>query len=592
MSHALGLFSSTLENGRLADAHFTCAADIGPTGSVVIPVTSRHMWLAVTSECYHLAWEALRRPRGEALGSCVGKGYAETTPPVSREFIEQRADIDEPQLGYLVRRADTGWLQGFAWATTFTNWTHYFKWDSMASQSGLRRPGASDAGRLLDADGSLAEALEAQPRHGDPNISGVVWPTVAEIALVGGLGCGSFLLRLLIEKLEQEGTYQFVVLQATNNSISFYQRHGFMRVGAVARYSRRRSGGAAEVVGYRHWLATDEELHPSDKPSYMMALRLQPRRGSGTKQPKPGSWLAKLPSLVPKRLPAVVTAPVPADLLNASAAVDALAAGAIERAQALLEQAGGALADTQDDAGEGTEDDESPTHDSGAAHAQPGASGAAAGAAPAAPAAAPGADGGAKKGRSGPISEQDAAKKALKAAKAKAAAQRRAADRKAGLPPRPRGRPRGPAVPIAAPVIAGAVLAVRDVNGPPIAPPTPPDEAQIGSGASAAGSKEAKGGVKRSREATGAHAAGGAATQPRTSRPEPQHQHAAKKHRPSPRKGTRKGLRSAEVSASPVKARSGGAAMAGHAQRQQAPTVSPAGQGKGLWARIAGWVSP
>jgi hypothetical protein len=453
-----------------------------PPGSVVIPVSSRHQWLSCTSELYHLAWEALRRPKGCPLGVGCGKGFAETTPPVSREFIEQRADIDEPQLGYTVRRGDTGQLQGFAWATTFTNWTHYFKWDSLASQSGLRRPGAGDAGRALDVDGSLAEALEAQPRHGDPNISGVVWPTVAEVALVGGLGCGSYLLRLLLEMLEQEGTYQFVVLQATNNSVSFYQRHGFVRVGAVARYSRRRSGGAAEVVGYRHWLATDEELHPSDKPSYMMALRLQPHGGA---KPKPGSLLARLPALVPKRLPTIQTTPVPPDLLNASAAVDALSAGAIERAQELLEQAGGALAEPQqeeeeDGDGEGREQ----------------AAGGHVGEAPAV-----------EKSRG-----VEDPRKAARAAKAKAAARRRAADRKLGLPPRPRGRPpKGP---------GGAEA--------PAPPPTPRVAAHPGgvdAGHGAGGG--AKGGVKR------------AAPESRGNR-QPS---AAKKPRPH-RKGTRQGLRS------------------------------------------------
>lgn len=579
------------------------------------------MWLSCTSELYHLAWEALRRPRGAPLGTGVGKGFAETTPPVSREFIEQRADIDEPQLGYLVRRADTGWLQGFAWATTFTNWTHYFKWDSLASQSGLRRPGAGDAGRTLDADGSLAEALEAQPRHGDPDVSGVVWPTVAEVALVGGLGCGSFLLRLLLETLEKEGTYQFVVLQATNNSVSFYQRHGFVRVGAVARYSRRPTGGAAEVVGYRHWLATDEELHPSDKPSYMMALRLQPRRGAAAKQPKPGSLLAKLPALVPKRLPAVMTTPVPSDLLHASAAVDALAAGAIDRARALLEQAGGALAEPQED-GDDVPDD-THAHDGDAAQAQPGTTGSGATApAASAPAVAPTADG-AKKSRGGvrpasvPEHDAAAAKKALKAAKAKAAAQRRAADRKAGLPPRPRGRPRGPTSPFAPLAAGGGVattqLATRDLNGPPLAPPTPPDEVQTGAGPGA-GSGRGMTGVKRPRQPT--IAAVGAVTQGTgcSGRDEPQHPPTTKKPRPPPRRGTRQGLRSnAGVGQSPfgdkpaaagaasgpaapavaAKARAAALALAGHAQqRHHAPPVSPATQNKGLWARLAGWVSP
>lgn len=221
-----------------------------------------------------------------------------------------------------------------------------------------------------------------------------MWPTVAEIAVVGGLGCGGFLLGLLLEELEQKEQYKYVVLQvrglrrlrlfaapelffpsaravggfpepsaarlaavptqqqragapggpvprgasvprrrgvwwpdppalaptpappppqATNNSIPFYERFGFVRVGAVARYSKRKTGlGGGEIVGYRHWLATDEELHPSDKPSYMMARRLKrhPTTRSGARNDPTASFLrAPLTTLLPqylcKRVPVV-----------------------------------------------------------------------------------------------------------------------------------------------------------------------------------------------------------------------------------------------------------------------------------------------
>ena len=37
--------------------------------------------------------------------------------------------------------------------------------------------------------------------------------------------------------MERSSQYDFVVLQATNNSIPFYESMGFVRVGAVARYN-------------------------------------------------------------------------------------------------------------------------------------------------------------------------------------------------------------------------------------------------------------------------------------------------------------------------------------------------------------------
>lgn len=198
--------------------------------------------------------------------------------------------------------------QGFSWYTTFTHWTHFFRWDSLASQAGIRRMAASDSTRKvtpilerrqahtaaymyisvhvcavlpwrvstqsgvtslnfsppsriiennsphlaqIDANGEISADLEAQPREGDPavrsntvsprlrqhnrlasfascvfilllltpiltppQVNGVVWPTVAEIAVVGGIGCGGFLLGLLLEELEQKEQYKYVVLQA------------------------------------------------------------------------------------------------------------------------------------------------------------------------------------------------------------------------------------------------------------------------------------------------------------------------------------------------------------------------------------------
>lgn len=38
-------------------------------------------------------------------------------------------------------------------------------------------------------------------------------------------------------QMERAGKYKYVVLQATSNSVSFYETIGFVRVGAVARYS-------------------------------------------------------------------------------------------------------------------------------------------------------------------------------------------------------------------------------------------------------------------------------------------------------------------------------------------------------------------
>jgi hypothetical protein len=55
--------------------------------------------------------------------------------------------IDDPIRGYTVRTNDhRRRLQGFIWFTTFTSWTHFFKWDSKSPAAGLR--GTADKHRI------------------------------------------------------------------------------------------------------------------------------------------------------------------------------------------------------------------------------------------------------------------------------------------------------------------------------------------------------------------------------------------------------------------------------------------------------------
>ena len=91
--------------------------------------------------------------------------------------------------------------------------------------------------RRRDPSGDLAAALEATVRDGDPDGEGVVWPHVAEVSLLGGLGCGRALLVLVVDELEApDSPYDFLVMQATENAVPFYEAMGFTRVGALARY--------------------------------------------------------------------------------------------------------------------------------------------------------------------------------------------------------------------------------------------------------------------------------------------------------------------------------------------------------------------
>ena len=174
--------------------------------------------------------------------------------------------------GYQIRHRTGGWLQGFVMITPFTTWTCYFKWDSLHVKCGMYNHPNNTLNHAWDSTGSFSAELEKQPRSGDPHQGGVVWSTIAEISIVGGLGCGELLVRMALDEARRKG-YDYAVLQATESSRSFYEKLGFCRVGAIARYLRNKQLRC--VAGYRHWTYADEkDLAHHGKPSIMMALRI------------------------------------------------------------------------------------------------------------------------------------------------------------------------------------------------------------------------------------------------------------------------------------------------------------------------------
>jgi LysM domain len=200
--------------------------------------------------------DSLKRNDGGVTTHSSGGG---SNKPLSLEYIADRIDIDDPCFGFMIRTAiappsDTlpdpsawkkGMLQGFITVTTFTNWQKSFRWDSLNEAAYYDDDDEEDGSdsaktqaRRLDIDGSLARELQNSVRCGDIHMEGIVWPRIAEISLLGGLGCGATLISLLIEQLEAAppsvmANYDYVVLQATDNSIPFYESMGFVRVGAI-----------------------------------------------------------------------------------------------------------------------------------------------------------------------------------------------------------------------------------------------------------------------------------------------------------------------------------------------------------------------
>jgi hypothetical protein len=210
--------------------------------------------------------------------------------PLSPDYIRDRIDIDDPLVGYQFRHKTGGWLQGFLMFTNFTTWSHYFKWDSMHFASGV--PAALGGPFKVDADGSISSQLENQKRSGDPLGGGIVFQSIAEISLIGGLACGEYLLRMALDDITSREQYQYVVLQATDSSRTFYEKFGFARVGAISRYGprtkgRRTANELSDIVGYRHWTYAHESelsLGKHGGPSYMMALRIDRTSNAAPKE--------------------------------------------------------------------------------------------------------------------------------------------------------------------------------------------------------------------------------------------------------------------------------------------------------------------
>lgn len=226
-------------------------------GSSLSVVTERQHLVDSIAEITLLCNEATRRQKQNGTSTVAKK----TTKPLSIEYIFDRIDTDDPILGFMVRtdqpmsfkgRPSTaknspnwkrGMLQGFITMTTFTNWQTSFRFDSLHEMAFAHDDKdlefQMDNGmRKVDEDGSLADELEATVKGGNPHVEGIVYPRIAELSLFGGLGCGKQLLSLLIEHLEcmkgsDSKNYDYILLQATENSVPFYESMGFIRVGCV-----------------------------------------------------------------------------------------------------------------------------------------------------------------------------------------------------------------------------------------------------------------------------------------------------------------------------------------------------------------------
>jgi hypothetical protein len=212
------------------------------SGSVVLPVNERQLWIESLAEILLLCNEAANRRKSSFYVPPAARGK-----PLALEYLADRVDLDDPLTGFMVRTEKEGWLQGFITVTTFTTWQRWFRWDSLIPDAGVvdehidleedEEIKVWLKKRKRDLDGSLAIELQSQIFDGDYSSNGVIWPRIAEVTLLGGLGCGTLLMNKIIYDMETPSCqYDYIVLQATENAVEFYERFGFVRVGAVARY--------------------------------------------------------------------------------------------------------------------------------------------------------------------------------------------------------------------------------------------------------------------------------------------------------------------------------------------------------------------
>lgn len=247
--------SSTSKSANLASQATTVITshdnrDYSASPSQVFYTNNRDVLQESMAEMLLLCNEVMRRnklkfSRADPDSATISKLASK---PLSLEYMADRLDVDDPLHAYLVRTSTGGMLQGFITLTTFTNWQSSFEWNSSHPRA-FEYGAKPDA--VIDMDGSLAHALQQTIRCGDVYNEGIVWPRIAEISLLGALGCGRMLVELAIEMLEglpatECSNYDYVVLQATENSVKFYEKMGFVRVGAVSEEKDEKSGSNAE----------------------------------------------------------------------------------------------------------------------------------------------------------------------------------------------------------------------------------------------------------------------------------------------------------------------------------------------------------
>mmetsp|Transcript_23353 Transcript_23353/g.30296 ORF Transcript_23353/g.30296 Transcript_23353/m.30296 type:complete len:949 (+) Transcript_23353:600-3446(+) len=247
-------------------------------GSYLRRLEGHEAWEKLIAEivllCGEAAWRRMHRD-GILMKNnqqTINIGPPPDAKPLMLEYISDRVDTDDPILGFELRTIRQDWLQGFAMYTTFTTWTPYFRFTNRAPAAAIT---LDDISYHRVANDQLINELESCRRAGDYEAEGVVWPKIAELSLLGGLGAGGLLARIVLDTLATDSQYDFIVLQATDQAIPFYEKLGFERVGAVASFESPKAGVKHAVEMAQH----------TDIKNYNSSIRLPNKEELAIKPP-------------------------------------------------------------------------------------------------------------------------------------------------------------------------------------------------------------------------------------------------------------------------------------------------------------------
>mmetsp|Transcript_695 Transcript_695/g.1221 ORF Transcript_695/g.1221 Transcript_695/m.1221 type:complete len:1108 (+) Transcript_695:465-3788(+) len=234
------------------------------SGSHIEACNVRSEWLRLCPKLLIVCNEAARR---STLRSDPSAERYEK--PLSLNYINERIEYDDPLEGFIVRTDSEPYhIQGFILTTRFTTWRKTFRW-TIDEPAALITP-VDHRMHIVDKCGELTKELQSCERDDSNPSQGYSYRRICEISLLGGLGCGSALLSRALSELRQSDKYDYVVLQSTKIAIPFYEKHGFVRVGAVTRFN---DIDTLPEVAYRHWSEIVNGV--AVEPSYMMGRRLK-----------------------------------------------------------------------------------------------------------------------------------------------------------------------------------------------------------------------------------------------------------------------------------------------------------------------------